>query len=164
MDSTLPDDARLWVFTASQPLGDSTRQTLHERVTDFLERWASHGRPVPGDATVLHDRFLVVAAHLVGGVSGCGIDSLVHAVEEIGAELGVTWADGLHLAYRDAEGKVQTVPRPVFRSLVRKGVVTADTPVFVTTLETLGDLRADGLERPAGDSWHARVFHLAEPA
>ena len=68
------------------------------------------------------------------------------------------------LAYRDEAGAVQAVPRPAFRRLARDGDVTAATPVFVTTAETLGTLRADGLERPAGEAWHGRVFRLAEPA
>ena len=156
----LPDDARLWVFTAAAPLDDATRSALIERVGAFLTQWDSHGRPVPGEAEVLHDHFLTVTAHLAGGVSGCGIDKLVHAVEAAGAQLGIEWVDGLHLAYRDADGTVQVVPRPTFRSLVRDGLVTADTPVFVTTLDTLGDLRAGGLERPAGEAWHSRVFRI----
>ena len=162
MHPALPDDARLWVFTASQQFDEPRAQTLHDRVADFLERWVSHGRPVPGGATVVHDRFLVVAAHLAGGVSGCGIDSLVHAVERIGAELSIAWVDGLHLAYRNAGGAVQVVPRPVFRGLVREGAITATTPVFVTTAETLGEFRAGGLERPAGETWHAQVFRIPQ--
>lgn len=164
MQSPLPDDARLWVFSSLQPLSPQAVKDLERRIASFLERWASHGRAVPGDVTVLHDRFLVVAAHLAGGVSGCGIDSLVHAVEEVGSALGVTWADGLHLAYRDAHGAVQVVPRPIFRGLVRDGTVTAETPVFVTTLETIGDLRAGGLERPAGETWHGRTFRIPQAA
>lgn len=162
--SPLPDDARVWVFTADRPLASRIAEPLLAETERFLAEWASHGRAVPGQATVLHDRFLVVAARLEGGVSGCGIDSMVHAVEEIGAAHGIAWLDGLHVAYRDEAGAVQAVSRPAFRRLARDGAVTATTPVFVTTAETLGALRADGLERPAGEAWHGRVFRLAEPA
>lgn len=160
MLSALPDSARLWFFTADRPLSTDTAGALQRRVEDFLTEWASHGRAVPGEAAVLHDRFLAVAAHLDGGVSGCGIDSMTHAVEEIASGLGFGWLDGLHVAYRDASGDVHAVPRPAFRALVRDGAVTAETPVFVTTLDTLGDLRAGGLERPAAEAWHARVFRI----
>lgn len=162
--TTLPDSARLWIFTADRPLSNAVADTLRERVDAFLTEWASHGRAVPGDAAVLHDRFLAVAAHLEGGVSGCGIDSMTHAIEEIASDLGFTWLDGLHVAYRDENGDVQAVPRPAFRGLVRDGAVTAETPVFVTTLDTLGDLRTGGLERPAAEAWHARVFRIPTPA
>jgi hypothetical protein len=160
----LPDHARLWIFTADAPLPPAQRSAVLERTQDFLARWASHGRPVPADAGFLHDRFLAVAAHLEGGVSGCGIDSLVHAVEGIARGLGFGWLDGLHVAYRDAAGDVQAVPRAAFRALVRDGAVTAETPVFLTTTETLGALRAGGFERPAGTAWHGRVFGLVASA
>ena len=59
---------------------------------------------------------------------------------------------------------MRVVPRPAFRALVRDGAVTAETPVFVTTLDSLGALRASGIERPAAESWHARVFRIPVPA
>ena len=164
MSFSLPDSARLWIFTADRTLSPAETTALTERVDEFLAEWASHGRAVSGEATVLHGRFLVVTAHLDGGVSGCGIDSMTHAVEEIAADLGFGWLDGLHVAYRDEGGDVQAVPRPAFRTLVRDGAVTAETPVFVTTLDTLGALRADDLERPAAEAWHARVFRIPTPA
>src|SRR5690606_23366861 len=160
----LPDTARLWIFTADQPLSASTTEALQTRMDAFFTEWASHGRAVSGAGTVLADRFLAVAAHLDGGVSGCGIDSMTHAVEEIARELGFGWADALQIAYREASGAVRVVPRPAFRALVRDGAVTAETPVFVTTLDSLGDLRASGIERPAAESWHARVFRIPVPA
>ena len=159
----LPDTARLWIFTADRPLSARTTDALQARIEAFLTEWASHGRAVSGAAVVLHDRFLAVAAHLQGGVSGCGIDSMTHAVEGIAQELGFGWADGLQVAYREASGDVRTVPRPAFRALVRDGAVTAETPVFVTTLDSLGDLRSGGLERPAAEAWHARVFRIPTP-
>ena len=162
--NTLPDSARLWIFTADRPLAPTEATTLTERLDAFLAEWASHGRAVPGDAAVLHDRFLAVAAHLEGGVSGCGIDSMTHAVEEIGRDLGIGWLDGLHVTYRDEHGDIRAVTRPAFRALVRDGAVTAETPVFVTTLDALGDLRTGGLERPAAEAWHARVFRIPTPA
>lgn len=160
----LPDSARLWVLTADRTLSPLESDALAVRVAAFLSEWSSHGRPVPGAAEVLHGRFLVVAASLEGGVSGCGIDSMTHAVERIASGLGFGWLDGLHVAYRDESGAVQAVPRPAFRALVRDGAVTAETPVFVTTLDSLGDLRAGGLERPAAETWHARVFRIPTPA
>lgn len=164
MFPALPASARLWTFTADRMLPADTTDALCSRVEAFLTEWTSHGRAVAAEAAVLHGRFLVVAASLEGGVSGCGIDSMVHAVEQIGHDLGFGWLDGLHVAYRDEHGEVQAVARPAFRALVRDGVVTAETPVFVTTLDTLGDLRGGGLERPAAEAWHARVFRIPTPA
>lgn len=161
---TLPPDARLWIFTADRSLSAADQDSLRDAIGRFVTQWTSHGRPVPGDVALAEDRFVLVAAHLAGGVSGCGIDSLVHAVEQAGAALGIQWVDGLHIVFRDETGAVEVLPRPAFRQRVRDGAVTAETPVFVTTLDTVAALRESGLERPAGATWHGRTFRLSEPA
>lgn len=160
----LPADARLWIFTADRALTADEQTRLRDTIERFVAEWTSHGRPVPGGALLLEDRFVIVAARLEGGVSGCGIDSLVHAVEAAGEDVGVGWVDGLQVVFRGADGAVRVLPRPAFRQLAREGDVTAATPVFDTTLATLGALRNEGLERPAGSAWHGRVFRLMEPA
>ncbi len=160
----LPPEARVWVFTADRTLAPPAQDRLLSAMRGFTERWTSHGRPVPGAATVLHDRFLVAAAHLAGGVSGCGIDRLARAAEEAGQAVNVAWLDGLHVVYRDGDGTVRAEPRAAFRAQTRAGAVTAETSVFVTTVDSLGDLRARGLERPAAETWHGRAFGIARPA
>lgn len=169
MLSALPPTARLWIFTAERRLLPDESTRLLDMLTPFLSRWASHGRPVPAEAMVLHDQFLLVGAHieddtLNAGVSGCGIDAMVHAVDEAGEALSVAWADGLQVAYEQPDGSVQVVPRRTFRALARDGSVDGATPVFVTTLNSVGTLRSDGLRRPAATAWHGRVFRLAETA
>jgi len=164
LSPTLPDNARLWIFTADRTLAAEDRARLLDDLDRFVAQWASHGRPVPGDVAIHEDRFVIVGAHLNGGVSGCGIDSLTHAVEEAGAERGIRWVDGLNVVFRDAEGAIHVLPRPAFRQLARDGVVTTTTPVFDTTTQTVGALREHGLERPAGSTWHGRVFRLMEAA
>lgn len=160
----LPDDARLWIFTADRSLSEADQTRLIEEVGRFVQQWSSHGRPVPGAVALHENRFVLVGARLEGGVSGCGIDSLTHAVERAGDNVGIEWADGLQVVYRDAEGAIQVVPRPVFRQLARDGSITTATPVFDTTADTVGAVRTHGLERPAGSTWHGRVFRLMEPA
>ena len=46
--STLPDAARLWAFAADRPLASDEADAVLGTVTDFLDKWNSHGRPVPG--------------------------------------------------------------------------------------------------------------------
>lgn len=162
---SLSDEARCWIYVAEQPLTEAEQTTLVEALQSFFAGWASHGRPVEGAATVLEDRFLVVAGAIVEGeISGCGIDASVHAVEETAAHLGLAWSSPLRVFFRDADGAVHGLPRSAFRKLVADGVVTADTLVFDVSLTTLGALRSGAFEKPAGASWHARVFRIPQPA
>ncbi len=162
--SALSDDARLWIYPAERPLSPSEQTELRDVLDRFCMGWASHGRPVRGAAEVLYDRFLVIAAEIPGGdISGCGIDASSEIVRKTGQGLGIEWLSSLVVFYRDGDG-VRALPRPAFRGLVRDGSVSGRTPVFDLGIGTLGELRAGRFERPASETWHARVFGLQEAA
>jgi len=162
--SALPDDARLWIHAAASPLDATTQSALLDRLSTFIDGWTSHQRPVEGAATVLHDRFLVVAATPTGGgdVSGCGIDDLAHAIDDAASALEIAWVPSLHVLYRTPDGAVAAVSRRTFQRRADDGSVTAETPVFDPSLTTLGALRDGAFERPAHESWHAQL--LSTPA
>jgi len=156
-----PDEARCWIYVADRPLSDALQEKLLGTLEPFFAEWASHGRPVQGAATVLEDRFLVVVGAITrGDISGCGIDASVHRVQETAENLGVTWLSPLLVFFRGADGTVESLPRSAFRKHVAAGTITAATPVFDVSLTTLGQLRDGTFEKPAGASWHARVFRI----
>ena len=165
--ATLPGSARLWAFAADRSLSPDEAADLLGAVRVFLDKWHSHGRPVPGAVEVRENRFLLVGAaldaeQLNAGVSGCGIDQMTHAVEAAADARRFGWAGALTVAYRDASGAVQIVPRPAFRKMARAGEVDGQTRVFDLTADTVGALRRHGLERPAAESWHGAAFRLTE--
>lgn len=161
----LPDAARCWIYVAERRLTEAEQATLLDAMAAFFDGWESHGRPVQGAAACLHNRFLVVAGHLLaeGALSGCGIDASVHAVDEAAQRLGLAWASPLLVFYRDDDGAVVSLPRSAFKKFVADGTVTAETRVFDVSLMTLGQVRAGAFEKPAGASWHARVFRIPQP-
>ena len=157
----LPDEARVWIYAADRHLGPVEQERLTSILNSFCAVWKSHGRPVESASAVLAGRFAVIAGRIVDGdISGCGIDASVHALDTAAQELGLTWLPSLSVLYRDPSGQIQSVPRPQFREKVRSGEVDSATMVFDLTLETLGELRSGGFERPAGESWHARIFGI----
>jgi len=162
--SALPDDARLWIHATAEPLSEGPRAALRDHLSTFIGDWASHGHDVNGAATVLHDRFLVVAAVSTGGddISGCGIDDLAHAIDQAASRLNIEWVPSLHVLYRAGDGSVVSASRRAFQTQAEEGAVTAETPVFDPSLTTLGALRNGQLEKPAHTSWHAQL--LGTPA
>ena len=169
LNPSLPDNARIWLFAAGRDLSSEQQKALQEDITKFLSGWKSHGRLVPGEVEMLFDRVLVVGAHLSeddlnAGISGCGIDSLTHAVEASSAKLGFDWTGALDVLYYDVGGALQTVSRSEFRRLAEEGAVTSDTLVLDLTTTSAGELRAYGIKRCADDTWHAGLLHRAQPA
>jgi len=158
----MPPQARCWIYTSEDPMSSATQKTFLKRAATFFDDWTSHGRPVHGDAVIVGDRFLIVAAELTGGyISGCGIDASVEMVEQTGEALDVRWLPSLLVLYRDDDETVQHATRAEFRALAKSGAVTSATPVFDPTVNTVGQLRAGAFEQPAHASWHATAFGLA---
>jgi hypothetical protein len=162
--SAFPDDARLWIHATAEPLSEGIQKVLLDHLSTFIGDWASHGHAVNGAATVLHDRFLVVAAVSTGedDISGCGIDDLAHAIDQAASRVDIEWVPSLHVLYRAGDGSVVSASRRAFQTQAEEGAVTAETPVFDPSLTTLGALRNGQLEKPAHTSWHAQL--LGTPA
>jgi hypothetical protein len=157
----LPDDADVWMYAADRPLDAEDQRLLTIALDDLLETWSSHGRKVSGAYAVLSDRLLVISAHVANGsISGCGIDKSLHVLDPLARERGFEWVDGLSVVYRSGTGEFETCTRSEFRTLASGGDVNADTPVVDLSVGTLEALRAGGVERPAGTSWHGRAFDL----
>ncbi|GAB5537119.1 MAG: hypothetical protein Rubg2KO_33680 [Rubricoccaceae bacterium] len=165
MLDTLPNAARLWLFALDrQPDADTLASALAD-IQAWLPTWASHGRPVPAQADALEGRVIAVGAVISpedvnAGVSGCGIDAMQHAVEGALERHGLAMASALSVTY-EADGDWHTAPRPAFRQLVRDGQANGSTRMLDLTHDTVGALRANGLARPAADTWAGRAFRLA---
>jgi hypothetical protein len=163
--ASFPDAARLWAHATASPLSDADTAAIRDQLRTFIRDWSSHGRPVQGAVHIQDQRFILIAATLAeGDISGCGIDASVHAIDGIAAARNLQWIPALHVIYRDAHGDVRHASRSAFRALAQEGAVTADTPVFDTSITTVGALRSGQFEQRAGDAWHARAFDLPQPA
>ena len=154
----LPEDARIWVFGTERPLTDSERAVLLASVEGFLGQWKAHGTPLAAGRAWLHDRFLLVGVdEKVAPPSGCSIDALVHTLKTLESEIGVKLVDNAPVYYRSAAG-VERVSRARFRELADEDEVTADTPVFDTSITRMAQFRGGHWEVPARQSWHGRAF------
>jgi hypothetical protein len=152
--SALPDDARVWVFAAADPVRGAGAEALLARVDDFLAAWAAHGVPLRCARDWRDDRFLAVGVdQSVEGASGCSIDGMFRALRTLEPTLGTTLLGGGRVYWRDAAGEVQVAERERFGA--RAGGDPA-LPVFDTTVTTAGDWRAR-FERPLAQSWHAQL-------
>ena len=104
--AALPDDARVWIFSAARPLEENEAARLLQSVDAFLERWVAHGRPVVGARDLRHARFLLIAAdERATGVSGCSIDYLFHTLQETERELDLSLLDPSRVDFRDANNR-----------------------------------------------------------
>lgn len=156
---SLPDDARLWVFAAAEPLDDAQRARLLAEVDAFLANWAAHGAPLRAARDWRDARFLAVAVdQSTAGASGCSIDGLFRRLQALEPTLGTSLLGGASRVYwRDAEGRVHAAARADAKTRAADGAWGADSPVFDLGVTTAGDWRGR-FERPARESWHAALL------
>jgi len=154
----LPDHARAWVFGAAAPVTGAAAQSLLSTVDAHLANWRAHGAPLVCAREWRDDRFLVVGVdEAATGATGCSIDGLFHVLREIESLVGTTLVGGGAVYWRDAAGAVLSGARPTFREAAAGGAVSAESPVFDTTVTTAGAYRA-GFEVAAAESWHAKLL------
>ena len=154
----LPEEARVWIFSAERPLNAGEKDRLLAHVDGFIGQWAAHDTPLTAGRELRYERFLFVAVdQRMAGPSGCSIDALVRRMKGLEQELGVELVNHAPVVFR-ADGEIRRVRRDQFAALASAGEVGPQTTVFDNTLTRLGDVRAGRWETPAANAWHGRAF------
>lgn len=159
--TSLPDDARCWVFAAAAPLDEVDTPRLLGAVDGFLLTWQAHGAPLTCGREFRDEHFLVIGVdERAADASGCSIDGLFRILQGMEDGIGTSMVVGGRVHFRGAEGMVFGCSRAEFEVLAAEGQVTGETVVFDTTITTVGAYRA-GFERPARESWQAALLPRA---
>jgi hypothetical protein len=94
----LPDSSRIWIYSAGRVLTEDESLMAKEKINDFVNAWAAHGKPLSAQGDLLLNRFIVLAAdETVTTASGCSIDSSVHFIKELGNLLRVDFFNRMKL-------------------------------------------------------------------
>ncbi|MBX3174295.1 MAG: hypothetical protein KF709_07770 [Gemmatimonadaceae bacterium] len=156
--SSLPDDARCWVFGARAPLDDVDGPRLLSAVDRYLKQWKAHGNPLVCAREFRDEHFLVIGVdERASDASGCSIDGLFRVLQDVEKGIGTTMVGGGLVHFRDAGGMVHCVARADFAVMAQDGDVGAETSVFDLTVTNVGDYRAR-FEARAADTWHKSLL------
>jgi hypothetical protein len=156
--NALPSSARVWVFGAAAPVTGAARDTLLDAIDAHLLGWKAHGAPLVCARDWRDDRFLAVAVdEAATGASGCSIDGLYRVLDTLESSIGTSLLDASAVFWRGEDGQLRSGTRAEFRAAAAAGQVVAETPVFDTTVDNVGAW-TETFERPAAQSWHARLL------
>ncbi|MGH7668842.1 MAG: hypothetical protein ACRENQ_05055 [Gemmatimonadaceae bacterium] len=151
--SSLPADAKVWVFAGDREMIGDPARSLLAQVDDYLAQWKAHGMPLRCARDWRYDRFLAVGIDPTAEqASGCAIDDLFRHLRGIGSSVGTPLLGGGRVFYRDVQGRIQSVSRATFSALAASGDVTTDTIIFDTSVILADDWR-EQFERRAGEMW-----------
>jgi len=151
--STLPDDARIWMFGITPALDDAQSASVLQQVDSFLDAWAAHGAPITSARALIDHTFLVIAVDKQSETSGCSIDRMFGLFRQLERELDVKILDADRVFFRHGSGAIDAISRAEFRERA-----DGHTIVFDTTAERLGEVRGGQWERRAEESWHRQLL------
>jgi hypothetical protein len=153
----LPDEARLWVFASDRELTGDSEAAVLAAVDDFLDAWKAHGVPLVCARDWRDNRFIAIGVDVnAENASGCSIDGLFRALQQLERTVGSRLVGGGRVFYRTATG-IEATTRDQFVERVKRGEVSKSTPVFDTGLSAASAWRTR-FEQPAGSAWTARFF------
>ncbi len=154
----MPAHSRVWIYQWDRELTDAEIGEIKQRAAMFLIDWTSHGNLMRASIDVLYHRFiLVLADEAAAAASGCGVDKSVRFVQQLEQDYKVSLFDRMLTAYRDADGKIQTLKLHYFEQLVQDGKLNGQTVVFNNLVSTKAELEKNW-EVPMHKSWHARMI------
>jgi hypothetical protein len=155
--SDLPDDARIWIFGADKPLNGAVVDSMLAEVDSYLDQWKAHGFPLKAAREWRDNRFLIIGIDpTVEQASGCSIDGLFRALQQLQKTTGAQIVGGGRVFYRDASGATHAVARDEFATLTSAGKIGPKTPVFDTSLTRLDEWKTR-FEQPLAESWAAAL-------
>lgn len=155
--NALPGSARIWVFGSDAPLNGAAADTLLAEVDRYLDSWKAHGFPLKAAREWKENRFLIVGIDPTEEqASGCSIDGLFRALQQMQKTIGAQIVGGGRVFYRDSSGLTQSTTRGEFSALTTTGAIGPRTPVFDTSLTRLDDWKTK-FERPLSESWAASL-------
>lgn len=154
---SLPDSARVWVFASDRPLAGGAADTLLAAVDQFLADWKAHGVPLRCARDWRDEHFLAIGVDVTAeNASGCSIDGLFRALQQLERAIGSKLVGGGRLFYRGRNG-IETVSRDEFAARASRGEIEPETHVFDITLTDAASWRKR-FEMPAGETWASSLL------
>jgi hypothetical protein len=149
----LPAEARVWIFASDRPLDEREESALLADVDAFLDSWKAHGAALRSAREWKEGQFLVIGVDPTEEqASGCSIDGLFRALQQLEQRLGTSLVAGGRVFYRDQAGRPRRAGRHEIGGIARSGELTGDTQVFDTSLTSAADYRSR-FEQPARHTW-----------
>jgi len=155
--------SKVWIYQSSRLFTNSDLAYLNETLTAFTESWTAHTQQLRAGYEIKYGHFIVlIVDETLAGASGCSIDKSVHLMKEIEEKLGINLFDRFQIAWKNRDNLTIST-KSAFEQLAETGVVNSNTIVFNNLVKDYQEYQTSW-ETPLANSWHSRVFNVAEKA
>ncbi len=150
--SDFPAHSRVWVYQANKEFPVGAEAELQPEFDQFAATWVSHQKQVKAEIHLLHQYFIVIMVDEdYHQPSGCGIDTSVHFIKDIGKRYGIDLFDRMRVSYL-FQGVFQNCALNEFANRLHSKELTADTIVVNTLVQSKEELQQQ-FTIPVSESW-----------
>ena len=150
-----------WIFQLKDQITKTQREQMLKDLVVLMREWKAHGAPVPGEAEIHYDRFIVVKA-IPGNTTGCSIDSMNHGVDQILTKNGAELLPNNYVFFRNEEGALDYIDFREIKPAIQAGDMGPETTIYDNTMGQENDLNR--WEVRLVDSWLSRFLPKATKA
>ena len=98
----LSPSSKVWVYTSNRDFHITEVNFIEDSLKMFIPQWAAHGAKLIGNGAVYKSRFVIISVdESQVNASGCSIDSSVHFIKKLGAELGVDFFSRMEMVIEE---------------------------------------------------------------
>lgn len=154
--SSLPDDAKVWVFPSQKKLYANEIESIEKKTSAFILEWESKNEDLQAAFTIKYNRFIVLFAETETTISTKTTNELISFIIQLQVELETELMDKMNACFKQGQ-YVQYKDLKDFKKLIKDKGVNKKTIVFDNTIAT--KLEFDEYwEVPASESWYGNMF------
>lgn len=126
----LPGNCKLWIYQADRKLTRQECEVILKKSHQFVESWATHGKPLRASVEILFEVFLVLAVDESDfSASGCSIDKSLQFIKQINNDHGIDFLNRKIIAFF-RNNEVILEPFASVKSQIKAGKIGKDSIIF----------------------------------
>lgn len=155
--STLPDDAKVWIYPSSRKFYTNEIEGLEIKIKQFISSWKIDDENFKASYQFLYNRFIILFADdEKSTLTNSDIDASVTFILQLQQEYEVELLDKMNVCFK--QGKfVQYKELKDFKKLLKNKAVTGKTIIFDNLITTKQDFD-NYWEVAIEDSWYNRFL------
>lgn len=155
---SLPDDARIWIFTIQGEIDERTIIFLSNELKSFIHDWTSHQLTLKASAKISEGRFIILGLdQQQAGASGCSIDKLMRFIQKLELDTGLNLLLKNKIAIKGTKG-IELIQFQDIKHLKMDGVLSNDIKYYDTMVDTKQVLDTNWL-KSLDEGWLAKKLN-----
>ena len=154
--SSLDLSSRVWIFQSETEINKNLEDLIKKELTEFLEKWVSHGTDIISSFEIKYETFIVIAVSDSINISGCSIDTLINFVKSLENKYNLSLMNKNIIKFKNGS-TISSMNISDFKSKCEKINNNEELIVFNNLVNSIADYR-NKWEIDIRLSWHKRYL------